>query len=145
MGRRVAPFVLGTLFALAAGCSPGESAGFHLPPGDVAAGKAAFRSLGCIECHSVLGETDLPAPTAPTRMELGGKLYRVTTYGQLVTSIIHPSHSISDRAPQEVRTAGSTTMRNFNDSMTVTQLIDLVSFLHSKYSKLEPEYNPVPF
>jgi len=111
----------------------------------VAAGRAAFEELGCIQCHSVSGEEGLPPPAAPVTMTLGGKLHAVTSYSQLVTAIIHPSHSMSARAPKEVRDAGETPMQSFNDSMTVTQMIDLVAFLHSKYRKLESGYNPVPF
>ena len=135
------------MLALAWGCSEESTSGsgFHLPAGDVQEGRSAFQALGCVECHSVAGEADLPAPVASVTLELGGELHKVRTYGQLVTSIIDPSHSISNRAPKEVRETNVTTMKNFNDAMTVTQLIDLVSFLHSKYVQLEPAYNPVPF
>ena len=109
------------------------------------AGKAAFLDLGCVKCHSVSGEEDLPVPVAPIKMELGGELFTVSSYGQLVTAIIHPSHSISGRAPKEVRETGTTPMNNLNESMTVAQMIDLVAFLHSKYVRLGKGYNPVPF
>lgn len=33
-------------------------------------------------------------------------------------------------------------MRVVNDDMTVTQLIDLVTFLQPKYTQLQPLYNP---
>ena len=129
------------------GCSDrGRSEGeLRLPEGDAVAGRAAFLDLGCVRCHSVRGEEGLPAPTEPVRMELGGEMYHVSSYGQLVTAIIHPSHSISGRAPKEVREAGTTPMQDLNKSMTVAQMIDLVAFLHSKYVLLGEEYNPVPF
>lgn len=132
---------------LAAGCGQRDRSevGFRLPAGDAASGKTAFVELGCVRCHTVYGEADLPAPVEPTQMELGGKLRVVRTYGQLVTSIIHPGHSISSNAPKSVKDAGISPMTSFNDTMTVRQMIDLVAFLHSKYKRLEPGYNPVPF
>ena len=143
----VASLALAFIGIMASGCGYGgrSDGGLRLPEGDVVAGKAAFSDLGCVQCHSVRGEEDLPAPVEPTNMELGGRLYSATSYGQLVTAIINPSHSISARAPREVREAGSTPMTSFNESMTVAQLIDLVAFLHSKYTQLGSGYNPVPF
>ena len=138
---------LSSATVILSGCSNGTPPkdGLRLPEGDVEAGKVAFVDLGCVRCHSVQGEDDLPAPTGPVQMELGGQLFHVSSYGQLVTAIVHPSHSISGRAPEGVREAGTTPMENINETMTVAQMIDLVAFLHSKYVLLGQKYNPVPF
>lgn len=65
---------------------------------------------------------------------LGGKVSRVKTYAQLVTSVINPSHKISPSYnPQMVAIEGESKMRSYNDVMTVTQLINLVSFLQPHY------------
>ena len=62
------------------------------------------------------------------------------TYGELVTSIINPSHVLSPGYPKELITKNNqSAMPNFNDTMTVRQLIDLVAFLQSRYELVLPE------
>ncbi|MGB5326414.1 MAG: hypothetical protein WBN40_13465 [Pseudomonadales bacterium] len=62
----------------------------------------------------------------------------IKTYGELVTAIVNPSHKILQSfAPQHKGADGGSAMRNYNDVMTVTQLIDLVSFLQTQY-QLKP-------
>lgn len=78
---------------------------------------------------------------------LGGSTTSIDTYGQLVTSIINPSHRISNRFPTEEAVRpddGSSLMRNYNDVLRVTELSDLVSFLQSTYSVKPPEYPEYP-
>jgi mono/diheme cytochrome c family protein len=63
--------------------------GFSLPEGNVLNGKEAFVYMHCHECHTVVGEEFPAVPLAdPPYVELGGKVSRVKTYGQLVTAII---------------------------------------------------------
>ncbi len=126
------------------GCESGPKSGFglRLPDGDLAQGEATFMALGCPACHTVAG-VELPTPenVADFRLELGGMVYKVETYGELVTSIIHPSHRLSKRIPEEIIPAdGASPMRNFNDIMTVEQLVDLVAFLQSSYELQLPEF-----
>jgi hypothetical protein len=89
-----------------------------------------------------------PLPGDPERelVELGGTVTRVKTYGQLVTSIINPSHRLaSGYTPESVQTPdGESKMRNYNEVMTVDELIDLVAFLQSKYTiaPTDPTYYP---
>jgi hypothetical protein len=86
-------------------------------------------------------ETDLPA------IAIGGKVLSIDSYGELVTSIINPSHKLATRYAKElVAVDGESRMKNYNDVMTVTQLIDVVSFLQSQYERIhvEPTYYP-PF
>ena len=146
MNTRWSVFWVLAVVLLAPACErlAGSYVGLKLPQGDMAAGKAAFQELGCVQCHSVAGVDDLPAPTGSINMELGGRTHHVRDYSQLVSAIIHPTHSISGRAPAETRRAGATPMTSLNDSMTVTQMIDLVSFLQSRYRK-QTFYNPAPF
>ena len=130
-------------------CAPKRQSGIglYLPAGNIQNGRAAFIDLGCYQCHTIKG-VDLPAPALATPLisiTLGGEVYHVKTYGELVTSIINPNHVISpqyrrkldEMAKQENVT---TLMPTFNDRMTVTQLIDLVTFLDSNYKKLMPDY-----
>ncbi len=136
---------------LISGCGgPTSGRGFTLPEGDVDRGKTAFLNLKCYSCHRVSGE-ELPAPDETTRKAvlLGGTTPRIQTYGELVTSIINPSHKLAqgfvsepatDQQAAEGEPQPKSPMVNNNDVMTVSQLIDLVKFLQSHY-ELEP-YDP---
>jgi mono/diheme cytochrome c family protein len=127
-----------------AGCGgPKSGAGLRLPDGDVERGKVAFLELKCNTCHTV-AKTEMPAPSrdyAYVRVVvLGGEVRQVKTYGALVTSIINPSHSLAPGYPKELITKDNqSAMANFNDTMTVRQLIDLVAFLQSRYEFVPPE------
>ncbi len=128
------------------GCEIGSRSGrgFRLPEGDIGRGEVAFRDLGCAACHDVAG---VPAVAEGARPDvivtLGGRVTRVETYGELVTSIINPSHEISGGYPREqVAEGGVSKMENFNARMTVAQLIDLTAFLQSKYEVPQELYFP---
>ena len=87
----------------------------------------------------------MPAPvsTAPTNIVLGGKVTFIRTYGELVTSVINPSHGLAPGFKKEqLKGAKLSPMPEFNDVMTVGQMIDLVAFLQSRYEKLEMDYPP---
>jgi len=132
-------------FAFLLGCPMNEESpiGFRLPEGSEMKGKAAFRNLGCIQCHSVSGEkmTTEYAETREVNIVLGGEVTRVKTYGQLVTSIINPSHII-DRQHREKYTdsEGKSTMPDFSEKMTVRQMVDIAEFLQSRYEVVVPDY-----
>lgn len=137
-----------TLLLLAMpGCEPAPDSpkGFHLPDGNVERGQQTFITLGCIGCHTVEG-ADLPEldHRREVLVELGGKVIKVRTYGELITAIIHPSHDIAKGYDEEVvAPGGQSRMTDFNPTMTIQQLIDLVAFLQSSYSKYLPDdYDP---
>jgi sulfur-oxidizing protein SoxX len=124
------------------GCAGQKSgAGFRLPDGDPAAGKVAFEELKCRECHRVQG-VEFAAPTVkpPVPVVLGGEVPHVKTDGDLVTSIINPSHRISAAyKPEEVRQPdGSSRMPDLTRVMTVRQLVDVVAFLQTRYTVVRP-------
>lgn len=122
--------------------SPQSPLGFRLPEGDPGAGQATFVALQCTACHEIAGLT-LPAPQepGPVLVELGGQVTKVRTYGELVTSIINPSHRLAWGHPQEeVSQDGESLMRIYNEVMTVQQLIDLVALLQSRYEVVIPEH-----
>ena len=135
------------LIMMCFGCEvgPRSGRGLRLPDGDVERGALAVRELGCPNCHHVVGG---PAAPGGTRSEvivtLGGEVTRIETYGELVTSMINPSHKISRRYPREQVAEGNVSkMENFNERMTVAQLIDLTAFLQSKYEiRREPLHLP---
>jgi sulfur-oxidizing protein SoxX len=129
-------------------CNEGtkSSKGFRLPDGDPEKGKAAFVSLQCHTCHQVVG-IDLPAPASKGTLNffIGGEVTKLRTYGDLVTSIINPSHGLSPGFDRK-RLEGSklSPMPEFNQVMTVGQMIDLVAFLHPRYKSLVPEPYHMP-
>ncbi|MDC8829512.1 cytochrome C [Alteromonas gilva] len=133
---------LAMLLLVIMGCQPAANSakGFSLPEGDASAGKAAFMQYGCVDCHVVEGITSKPADSyallRPVR--LGGPDAGIRTYGQLVTSVINPSHKLAPRYPVSMITdSEGSKMPNINDSLTVTDLINLVAFLQPKYD-VEP-------
>ena len=67
---------------------------------------------------------------------IGGMRTRIATYGELVTSVINPSHRVARRYRDET---GDSPMRNYNEAMTVAELIDLVAFLQTQYTEF-PDY-----
>lgn len=119
-----------------------EEARVHLPAGDASKGETHFVDLGCVNCHVVVG-AELPDSTdsGPVRVLLGSGLGG-KTYGDLVTSIVNPSHRLSARyRADEVSAGGESLMSSYNDVMTVTQLTDLVAFLQTYYTKaIRPGY-----
>lgn len=130
------------------GCGgPKSGRGFTLPSGDSSVGKQVFVDMKCAACHSVTGverperiEGEPPEVTVP----IGGQVSRIKTYGELVTSIINPSHRLaSGHPPDKVAQDGKSTMKNYNEVLTVQQLIDLVAFLQSKYELIP--YEPTDY
>jgi hypothetical protein len=127
---------------------PESAFGFRLPDGDADRGLEAFTALQCHACHSVEGLDLQFLGTGAADVKLGGTVLRVKTYGELVTSIINPSHKLAPGyRPQEVSTEGESlmTLAHVNDVMTVQQLIDVVAFLQAHYEVVPPEYDPYTY
>jgi len=132
---------------LVAGCAGYSSFGFPLERGDIDGGRQAFIDHGCHQCHSIAG-VRLPelAGAAPPILELGGETTVVLSFAGLVTSIINPNHVISERYREQLRLNAVVPLESpmpmpHIDTMTVRQLIDLVTFLESRYVMLE-DYDP---
>lgn len=123
---------------------PTGSAGFTLPKGDVERGKEAYIAFGCNSCHDNASVPQATTGDAVTiSIPLGGESARVRTYGELVTSVINPSHRIARRRSEDMADgSGKSRMVTYNDVMTVAQLIDLVAFISSSYD-LAPHKNTV--
>lgn len=129
------------VLAFAAGCAthPDYATQFRFPInwGNIEAGKAAFIELQCHKCHTVNG-VDLPPyqGKSPLKLELGGEIRYAKTYADLVTSIINPSHVVSEKylemLPENQRRTARSIMP-FRGKMTVEQLINIVTFLNSRY------------
>ena len=124
-----------SMLGLACEAGPRSGRGLRLPPGDVARGEAAFQALGCVSCHDIFDEPALPRDaSSPPIVVLGGEVTRIESHGELVTSIVNPSHRLAARMPKEAVAEGDTSrMPAINDVMTVSQLIDLTEYLQTKY------------
>jgi len=130
--------------ALLSGCGPQSSFGFRLPDGDASRGRIAFAELRCNACHEVDGG-DIAYTGSAAPVTLGGDSLRIKTHGELVTSIINPSHRIAPRArADEAVVDGESRMAtaHLNDVMTVQQLVDLVAFLQPTYKIVVPPVQP---
>ena len=117
--------------------------GFRLPEGDADAGRATFLYMQCHQCHTIDGEQlpEIPGMDPPY-VELGGKVSRVKTYGELITAIINPSHKLArGYAKEVVADNGESHMFIYNSHMTVQELIDIVMFLQPKYDVKVPAYH----
>lgn len=122
-----------------AACGPQSPFGFSLPGGSADAGRQAFIALRCNSCHEIQGVAEHLG--GPAHVVLGGETTRVRTYGELVTSIINPSHKIAPVDRAEGATAEGESLMSYaylNDVMTVQQLIDLVAFLQPTYRVVQP-------
>jgi len=115
---------------------PNSGRGFSLPEGNIDKGRTTFVELECNACHSVGDIERVAGRDGPDiNVKLGGQVTTVKTYGDLVTSVINPSHKTSYRyAKQDIATGeGELEMVVYNEIMTVQQLIDLVTYLESSY------------
>lgn len=143
----IAAIFLASIAACRGGIVPEEQ--IVLPDGDAARGEEAFVALECTACHTIKG-LDLPAAEemGPVTIVLGGNVSKVKSYSELVTSVINPSHKLARNLfKQEFERDGESVMPIYNDVMTVTQLVDIVAFLESRYEVIErpgyryPVYN----
>lgn len=137
--------ILGTLGLPGCDTGPKGAVGFTLPDGDVAQGMANYLSFQCDLCHSTESLPQSDSAVALMSVPLGGEATRIKSYGELVTSIINPSHKINRRkSPDVAHPDGASKMVSFNDIMTVTQLIDLVAFVQSNYKLTVYKNTPYP-
>ncbi|MCW5514812.1 hypothetical protein [Muriicola sp. Z0-33] len=125
-----------------------QSRGFALPAGDIEEGKATYKRLACNECHSI-SEIEWKGGVDSLQIQLGGDVTIEKSYGGLVTSIINPSHKIAFRYKRknspEITEEGLSKMKNYNEVMTVQELVDLVTFLQSEYEVSPPSTHYYPY
>ena len=125
-----------------------QARGFALPAGDIEEGKATYKKLACNECHSI-SEIEWKGGIDSLKIHLGGEVSAQKSYGDLVTSVINPSHKIARAYKQKNTTdttkIGLSMMKNYNEVMTVQELVDLVTFLQSEYKVSIPSTNYYPY
>jgi len=112
---------------------------FTPPPGDPAAGRTLFAALGCPACHAVRGES-FAAPTGP-----GPELTGMGSHhpaGYFAESIVNPDAVLVD-GPGYVGPDGHSIMPMYPD-MTLGQLADVVAYLTSLTSGVEPSAGAAP-
>ena len=143
--RSIVGFMLTAIVLALSGCDRDaimSTRGFRLPDGNAAAGREAFLYMQCHQCHSIKGEQLAVIPgQEPPYIELGGEVTQVRTYGQLVTSIINPTHKLATGYARDVVSVeGVSNMYVYNQYMTVQELIDIVMFLQPYYKVVAPEF-----
>jgi mono/diheme cytochrome c family protein len=145
MKRLSALTLLLTCVLVLSGCDEDRTMserGFRLPEGDAMAGRETFLYMHCNQCHTIQGEQLPTIPGFEPFVELGGSVTRVKTYGELVTSIINPSHKLAEGyATDLVSEDGKSKMYVYNGFMTVQELTDLVMFLQPHYDVVPPEFH----
>jgi sulfur-oxidizing protein SoxX len=128
---------------LLTGCDSGamSARGFSFPVGDVDKGRAVFLESNCLACHTLKGIENLASDQQiENPIKLGGGVSRTITYAELLTSVINPSHKVAEGYERDkVLADGKSVMRNYNDTMTVTELTNLVTFLETKYDLIPYE------
>lgn len=137
-------FILLFVGSLISSCNE-QARGFALPEGDIEEGKMTYRKLACNTCHSI-SEIEWKGGSDSLKIHLGGEVSSQKSYGDLVTSVINPSHKIARAYKQETVTEeGLSKMKNYNEVMTVQELIDLVAFLQSEYKVRLPSTHYPPY
>jgi len=129
-------FILVVVSLASCDLGPESPKGFSLPEGNVEDGKVVFFNYQCLSCHTLKGVEPPPdlVNNPDIAVKLGGKSTKVKTYADLLTSIINPSHKLARGYRLEsIENNGESKMTVYNDVMTVTELVDLVTFLQSNY------------
>ena len=144
LSKYLLAFTVLALGLLVSSCNE-QARGFALPEGDIEAGKMTYKMLACNACHSISGVEWQGGSDSPN-IPLGGEVATQKSYGDLVTSVINPSHKIARGYKQQTTTEeGLSKMRNYNEVMTVQELIDLVTFLQSEYKIEAPSTHYYPY
>lgn len=122
-----------------------QARGFALPEGDIEKGKVTFKRLACNECHSI-SNIEWKGEKDNLKIQLGGEIATQKSYGDLVTSVINPSHKVAPRYKENTSTEEDLSkMKNYNEVMTVQELVDLVAFLESEYHVITPNRSYSPY
>lgn len=104
---------------------------FTLPAGDPAKGRELFRALECYKCHAIEGES-FP-PSGGDAKSVGPELTGMGSHHPaeyFAESILAPNAVIL-AGPGFAGPDGRSIMPSYADSLSVTQLVDLVAFLKS--------------
>jgi mono/diheme cytochrome c family protein len=104
---------------------------FALPPGDPTEGRAVFAKLECFTCHAVKGERFGAVPKSAD--DVGPELTGMGAHhppAYFSEAIVNPN-AVIVTGPGYTGADGLSRMPDYNDILTVRQLIDLVAYLAS--------------
>src|SRR5262249_51719149 len=104
---------------------------FSLPAGDAARGRQLFVDLECYKCHAIQGQS-FPASGGDAR-NVGPELTGMGNHHPaeyFAESILSPNAVLVD-GPGFIGPDGKSVMPTYAESLSVTQLVDLVAFLKS--------------
>ena len=106
---------------------------FTMPKGDPAKGREVFEKYVCYICHEVRGEKFPPGSASGPELTQMGPLHPLEYFTE---SVINPSAHASkkDRGPD-----GKSTMPDYNNRMTIEELVDLSTYLASLKPKDVPK------
>lgn len=109
-----------------------------IPPGDSANGESIFLEQRCYRCHTLEGrelpDFDLPAKL---KIHLGGDAHILWNRDEFGRAILNPEHVVSPQYQAIMIQAGDekgsqeSPMPNFNAVLSISDLIDLATFLDS--------------
>jgi mono/diheme cytochrome c family protein len=104
---------------------------FTLPEGDAARGKQVFVDAGCFKCHAIsdAGLPDAGAEKRPGPDLTGMGAHHPAEY--FAESILAPN-AVIVMGPDFTGTDGLSIMPSYADSLSVEQLLDVVTFLRSQ-------------
>lgn len=112
---------------------------FTFPIGDPKTGRDVFVKLECFACHEVKGERFSQVPKQPGPELSGMGSHHPTEY--VAESILNPN-AVIVTGPGHTGADGLSIMPDYRDSLTVTELTDLVAYLKSLTSAAAPRGHP---
>jgi Cu/Ag efflux protein CusF len=106
---------------------------FTMPKGDYEKGREIFQKYACYICHEVRGENFPPGSRSGPELSQMGPLHPLEYFSE---SVINPSAHASkkDRGPD-----GKSTMPDYNERMTLQELIDLSTYMAALKPKGVPD------
>lgn len=106
---------------------------FTMPKGDFGKGREVFKKYACYVCHEIRGEDFPPGSRAGPELSQMGPLHPLEYFTE---STINPSAQAAkkDRSPD-----GKSTMPDYNERMTVQELVDLSAYLAGLKPKGVPD------
>jgi mono/diheme cytochrome c family protein len=104
---------------------------FALPTGDAGKGRQVFGDLECYKCHAIQGEK-FPQPGGDAK-NVGPELTAMGSHhpGEYFAESILSPNAVILEGPGYTGPDGKSIMPSYADSLSVTQLVDLVAFLRS--------------
>src|SRR5262245_40261648 len=104
---------------------------FALPGGDAARGRQVFVDLECYKCHAVKGE-NFPASGGDAK-NVGPELTGMGSHhpAEYFAESNPAPHAVIPHGPGHTGPDGTSIMPSYAESLSVTQLVDLVAFVRS--------------